>query len=66
MKEFKVTADAVIPAGTKLLPTHWVVGQYVDVRGKSKGHGTTGVMKRHGFAGGDASHGASRNHRKGA
>ncbi|RAF00446.1 50S ribosomal protein L3, partial [Burkholderia multivorans] len=31
---------------------------------KTKGKGTAGVMKRHGFAGVGASHGAHRNHRK--
>ena len=39
-------------------------GQKVDVVGTSKGKGTAGVMKRHGFAGVGASHGAHRNHRK--
>jgi 50S ribosomal protein L3, bacterial len=36
----------------------------VDVIGTSKGKGTAGVMKRHGFHGVGASHGAHRNHRK--
>lgn len=39
-------------------------GQKVDVVGTSKGKGTAGVMKRHGFAGVGASHGQHRNHRK--
>ncbi|MGL4173153.1 MAG: 50S ribosomal protein L3 [Actinomycetota bacterium] len=39
-------------------------GQQVDVVGTTKGKGTAGVMKRHGFAGVGASHGAHRNHRK--
>ena len=39
-------------------------GQKVDVVGTTKGKGTAGVMKRHGFAGVSASHGAHRNHRK--
>ncbi len=33
-------------------------GQKVDVQGRSKGSGFTGVMKRHNFAGAKASHGA--------
>eukprot|EP01127_Copromyxa_protea_P001467 TRINITY_DN11451_c0_g1_i1.p1 TRINITY_DN11451_c0_g1~~TRINITY_DN11451_c0_g1_i1.p1 ORF type:complete len:391 (-),score=89.85 TRINITY_DN11451_c0_g1_i1:81-1253(-) len=65
VKEFQVTKDAVIPAGTKILPTHFVVGQYVDIKGRSKGHGTTGVMKRHGFKGAVSSHGTSKTHRAG-
>ncbi|MCI5825715.1 MAG: 50S ribosomal protein L3 [Arcanobacterium sp.] len=39
-------------------------GAIVDVIGKSKGKGYAGVMKRHGFQGVSASHGAHRNHRK--
>jgi len=39
-------------------------GQLVDVVGTTKGKGTAGVMKRHGFAGVSASHGSHRNHRK--
>lgn len=38
---------------------------YVDITGTSKGKGTSGVMKRHGFGGNRASHGVSRNHRLG-
>ena len=38
-------------------------GQRVDVTGKSKGKGTAGVMKRHGFKGLSASHGTQRKHR---
>ena len=40
------------------------VGQFVDVVGTSKGKGFAGHMKRHGFHGVGASHGAHRNHRK--
>jgi large subunit ribosomal protein L3 len=40
------------------------VGQVVDVVGTSKGKGFAGHMKRHGFSGVGASHGAHRNHRK--
>ena len=39
-------------------------GQVVDVVATSKGKGTAGVMKRHGFHGVSASHGSHRNHRK--
>lgn len=39
--------------------------EYVDITGTSKGKGTAGVMKRHGFSGNRASHGVSRNHRLG-
>ncbi|MGI9013858.1 MAG: 50S ribosomal protein L3 [Phycisphaerales bacterium] len=36
---------------------------YVDVSGTSKGKGFAGVMKRHNFAGLEASHGTERKHR---
>jgi large subunit ribosomal protein L3 len=36
----------------------------VDVTGTSKGRGTTGVMKRHNYAGMPASHGAKKVHRQ--
>ncbi len=38
-------------------------GTRVKVTGRTKGRGFQGVMKRHGFAGGRASHGATRIHR---
>jgi large subunit ribosomal protein L3 len=38
-------------------------GELVDVTGRSKGKGTAGVMKRHGFRGLGASHGTQRKHR---
>ncbi|MEM9419553.1 MAG: 50S ribosomal protein L3 [Planctomycetota bacterium] len=37
--------------------------KYVDVVGTSKGKGTQGGMKRHGFKGQEASHGVERKHR---
>ena len=38
-------------------------GDIIDVTGVSKGKGTAGVMKRHGFSGLRASHGVHRKHR---
>ena len=40
------------------------VGQTVDVRGTTIGRGFAGVMRRHGFGGGRATHGNSKAHRK--
>jgi large subunit ribosomal protein L3 len=40
------------------------VGQKVDVQGTTIGKGFAGVMKRHGFHGGRATHGTSKAHRK--
>ncbi|KAG4220922.1 hypothetical protein PC116_g30598, partial [Phytophthora cactorum] len=39
------------------------IGQFVDARSRSRGMGFAGGMKRHGFAGQEASHGNSKNHR---
>jgi large subunit ribosomal protein L3 len=38
-------------------------GELVDVTGRTKGKGTAGVMKRHGFHGLGSSHGTQRKHR---
>ena len=59
------TADAdTYELGQELSVEIFEAGQKVDVIGKTKGKGTAGVMKRHGFAGVSASHGAHKNHRK--
>jgi len=50
--------------GDELTAEVFEVGAKVDVTGRTKGKGTAGVMKRHGFSGVGASHGAHRNHRK--
>ena len=59
------TADAEQYAlGQEIGVDAFEAGARVDVIGTTKGKGTAGVMKRHGFAGVGASHGAHRNHRK--
>lgn len=59
LREFHVSKDAVVPIGTTIYAEHFKPGQFLDVRGKSKGKGFAGVMKRYGFGGGNASHGQS-------
>jgi large subunit ribosomal protein L3 len=49
--------------GQEITAAVFEAGQLVDVTGRSKGKGTTGVMKRHGFGGLGASHGTQRKHR---
>lgn len=61
--EFRVTSDNLIEPGKELSAKHFVVGQYVDVSGVSIGKGFAGAMKRHNFAGLEASHGVSISHR---
>ncbi|KAF0931462.1 hypothetical protein E2562_004586 [Oryza meyeriana var. granulata] len=63
LKEFPVTEDALLPVGTTITVRHFVPGQFVDVTGITKGKGFAGGMKRHGFSGMPASHGASLSHR---
>ncbi|MBA2768694.1 MAG: 50S ribosomal protein L3 [Sporichthyaceae bacterium] len=49
--------------GQELTATLFEAGQRVDVTATSKGKGTAGVMKRHGFSGLGAGHGTQRKHR---
>src|SRR5260370_4141546 len=49
--------------GQEVTAAVFASGQYVDVTGRSKGKGTAGVMKRHGFKGLSSSHGTQRKHR---
>ena len=58
------TADASsYEPGQELRADVFEIGDVVDVVGVSKGKGTAGVMKRHGFAGLKGSHGTHRVHR---
>ena len=58
------TADAgEYQLGQELTAGVFEVGQVVDATATTKGKGFSGVMKRHGFAGQRASHGAHRIHR---
>ncbi|MBB3929954.1 large subunit ribosomal protein L3 [Kaistia hirudinis] len=61
--EFRVSPDNLIEIGAELTAEHFVVGQFVDVSGVSIGKGFAGVMKRHNFGGGRATHGNSVSHR---
>ncbi len=58
------TADASeFTLGQELTAEVFADGEIVDVTGTTKGKGTAGVMKRHGFHGLKASHGVHRKHR---
>lgn len=61
--EFRVSSDCLLEPGAKFVPSHFVIGQFVDVTGLSIGKGFAGVMKRHNFSGLEASHGVSVSHR---
>lgn len=62
--EIRTTNAAEFTLGQEITAEVFEAGQLVDVIGTTKGKGTAGVMKRHGFSGVGASHGAHRNHRK--
>jgi len=58
------TSDAgEYTVGQEITAAVFDAGAVVDVVGTSKGKGTAGVMKRHGFKGLGASHGTQRKHR---
>jgi large subunit ribosomal protein L3 len=58
------TADASeYTLGQELTAEVFAPAEVIDVTGVSKGKGTAGVMKRHGFGGLRASHGVHRKHR---
>jgi large subunit ribosomal protein L3 len=54
---------AELAPGAELKVDMFAAGQVVDVAGTTVGKGFAGTMKRHNFAGGPASHGASVFHR---
>jgi large subunit ribosomal protein L3 len=66
MWEFRVDSEVAskYEPGTSLTVELFEVGQKVDVRGTTIGRGFAGVMRRHGFRGGRATHGNSKAHRK--
>ena len=61
--EFRVSPENLIEVGAEMTADHFIVGQFVDVTGTSQGKGFQGVMKRHNFGGGRATHGNSVSHR---
>jgi large subunit ribosomal protein L3 len=61
--EIRTEGASEYTLGQELTAELFAAGQRVDVTGKSKGKGTAGPMKRHGFKGLSASHGTQRKHR---
>jgi large subunit ribosomal protein L3 len=61
--ELRTTDAADYQIGQEVTAEVFTPGTVVDVVGTSKGKGTAGVMKRHGFGGLGASHGTQRKHR---
>lgn len=61
--EFRIDKLDGFELGTEIKADIFTVGQMVDVTGTSKGKGYAGTIKRHHFAGQDATHGNSLSHR---
>ncbi|MBI1722545.1 MAG: 50S ribosomal protein L3 [Gemmatimonadetes bacterium] len=59
LREFPAAGEAPQP-GTVVTVATFAPGEKVKVTGTSKGRGFQGVVHRHGFAGGPASHGNTR------
>ena len=58
LREFRTTGATEVKEGDQFFVDIFTVGEKVHVIGTSKGKGFQGVVKRHGFAGGDEAHGS--------
>ncbi|MBF0369247.1 MAG: 50S ribosomal protein L3 [Magnetococcales bacterium] len=63
LREFRVDDPEQYQIGDLLKVDRFEVDRFVDVTGRSIGKGFAGVVKRWGFKGGRASHGAHKTHR---
>ncbi len=66
VREFRVEGDEGPAIGDKVLVSLFQPADRIDIIGVSKGKGFQGVMKRHGFRGGKASHGSMFHRRPGS
>jgi large subunit ribosomal protein L3 len=57
LREFRTGDVSAYSVGQTLSVTLFEKGEHVDVEGTTKGRGFAGVIKRHGFSAGHASHG---------
>jgi len=64
LAELRTTDAATYEIGQEITAEVFADGAVVDITGTSKGKGYAGVMKRHGFKGQGASHGAQAVHRR--
>ncbi len=62
IREFEVDEDEEVSPGDQITVEHFAEVAKVDIVGTSKGRGFQGVVRRHGFGGGKATHG-SMHHR---
>jgi len=61
--ELRTSDVSTYSVGQELRADVFAAGDIVDATGTSRGKGSAGVMKRHGFGGIGASHGVDRKHR---
>jgi large subunit ribosomal protein L3 len=66
VREFRLPDDVKLEDTVDLSVNHFAVGDVVDVIGQSKGHGFQGVVKKHGMAGQNQTHGSMMHRRNGA
>jgi large subunit ribosomal protein L3 len=57
LKEFRIDGSQSYEVGQQITVSLFEKGEHVDVAGVTKGRGFQGVVKRHGFVAGHASHG---------
>jgi large subunit ribosomal protein L3 len=57
LREFRIPDVSAYTLGQTLNASVFEKGERVDVEGNTKGRGFAGIIKRHGFKGGHASHG---------
>jgi large subunit ribosomal protein L3 len=57
LREFRIADISAYALGQTLNASVFEKGEHVDVEGNTKGRGFAGIIKRHGFKGGHASHG---------
>lgn len=66
LKEFRVAETGDYQVGQEVTAELFAMGDKVHVTGRSKGRGYTGVVKRHGFAGGKDTHGVTTHDKPGS
>ncbi len=66
IREMRMDADPTCAIGDTLSAAIFAANEYVDVVGRSKGKGFSGVVRRYNFAGGRASHGGAWTRRTGS
>ena len=57
LREFRIPDVSAYTLGQTLNAAVFEKGEHIDVEGTTKGRGFAGIIKRHGFKGGHASHG---------